>query len=391
MTARDNPKILFLTRSLDTGGAERQIVELASGLHSIGWDVKVATFYGGGALESRLRETGLDTICLDKQGRWDVVRFSWRLLRLLRKQRPDIAHGYLECANMPLTFLRPLLRNMRVVWGVRRSGMDVVENDWFSRVEIRLSVWLSRFADLIICNSRAGHTYHAQQGYPGERMVVIPNGIDLDQFRADAEARAKLRAGWGVADGQQLVGLVGRLHPMKDHPNFLRAAAQVSASHADVRFICVGDGPASYREELARIALELGLADRIIWSPARADVARVYNALDIAVSASSCGEGFSNTIAEAMATGVPVVATDVGDSAALVAELGWICAPSDSAALGAAISAALSALPIDAAALRRRIASSYGSAELLRGTVEHLSRLIEPLSATAEAHVELGR
>jgi glycosyltransferase involved in cell wall biosynthesis len=391
MTARGKPNIVFLTRSLDTGGAERQIVELATGLRSIGWDVKVATYYGGGSLEHCLREAGIDPICLGKRGRWDIARFLWRLWKLLRELRPDIAHGYLELANIPLTLLRPLLRSTRVVWGVRRSGMDALEHDWFARAEIRVSTWLSRFADLIICNSRAGHAYHAQQGYPGERMVVIPNGIDLKQFRPDSEARAELRGALGIADGQRLVGLIARLHPMKDHQNFLRAAAQVADSDSDVRFICVGDGPDRYREELVSLGANLGLGKRIIWSPARADAWRVYNALDVAVSASSCGEGFSNAVAEAMATGVPVVATDVGDSAAVVGAMGWVCAPHDSAALGAAISAALAALPVDAAAVRQRIAVNFGAAELLRRTVEHLSRLIEPRPGTAQAHAELGR
>jgi glycosyltransferase involved in cell wall biosynthesis len=222
-------------------------------------------------------------------------------------------------------------------------------------------------------------------------MVVIPNGIDLEQFRPDSEARAELRTAFGIADGQKLVGLVARLHPMKDHQNFLRAAAQVADGDPDVRFICMGDGPHPYREELVSLGVKLGLGKRIIWSPARADAWRVYNALDVAVSASSCGEGFSNAVAEAMATGVPVVATDVGDSAAVVAGTGWVCAPHDSAALAGAISAALAALPVDSAAVRERIAVSYATGELLRRSLEHLSRLIEPVPGTAHAHAELGR
>jgi glycosyltransferase involved in cell wall biosynthesis len=256
--------------------------------------------------------------------------------------------------------------------------MDVGATDALFRIELKLGVILSRFADLIICNSQAGCTYQTHRGYFSERMVVVPNGIDVQRFRPDAHARAELRAEWGIGARVALIGLVARLDPMKDHPNFLRAAARLAASGPQVRFVCVGDGPAEYRRELSALSDSLGLAGRLIWAGPRVDVWRVYNALDVAVSASAFGEGFSNTIAEAMATGVPCVVTDVGDSAALVGPMGWVCAPSNSDALAREISSALSSLPVDPAIIRQRIVSNYSSGELLRRSCEHLSKLLEP-------------
>ena len=367
------------------------MVELAIGLHGIGWDVQVATFYAGGAFEKHLHDAGLRTICLDKAGRWDVLGFGWRLARLLRDERPHVVHGYLDVPNILLAGLRGAMPGARVVWGIRASNMDVRCYDTLFRIQSRLGTMLSRFADLIICNSHAGYAYHAERGYFIKRMIVIPNGIDLEQFRPDREARAELRAAWGIAASQRLIGLVGRLDPMKDPVNFLNAAARLASAHADVRFVCVGDGSPAYRDGLIRLAQGLGLSDRLIWSPARVDVWRVYNALDMAVSSSSFGEGFPNTIAEAMATGVPCVVTDVGDSASLVGKLGSVCAPNDSEALAQAISAALSALPVDSALIRQHIAAHYSSDELLRRTNEQLSNLIEPLRAEPSAQVEMER
>src|SRR5204863_331451 len=125
-----------------------------------------------------------------------------------------------------------------------------------SRTGSRLDVGLPTEADLIICNSTSGLEHHAERGYPRGRMVVIPNGIDHEAFAPDPAARRAIRAGWGVPDSDRLVGLVGRLDPMKDHPTFLRAAALVASERPGVRFVCVGHGPASAREPLERLAAE---------------------------------------------------------------------------------------------------------------------------------------
>src|SRR5204863_1200221 len=207
--ARGDPgkaRILFLARSLTTGGAERQLAELALGLRDSGWDVNVATFYAGGSFEEVLRARGLTPICLDKSGRWDVLRFAWRLARLVRTLRPQIAHGYLDMANIMLSLTRFASPDTRVVWGVRASNMDARHYDRWFHVERFLGVAFSRFADLIICNSHAGRDYHAALGYPRERMIVIQNGIDMEQFRRDGQARAELRGEWGIEPTQKLVG-----------------------------------------------------------------------------------------------------------------------------------------------------------------------------------------
>jgi glycosyltransferase involved in cell wall biosynthesis len=386
MSSMTQPAIVFLVRSLDMGGAERQLVELARGLHRAGWRVEVITFYAGGPLEPLLKADGVPLFFLHKRGRWDILCL-WNLARFLRRSHPDIVHGYLPLPNVLLVLLRPTGRT-RVIWGIRASNMDLERYDWLARVEFWLGTMLSRFADLIICNSNAGRVYHVARGYPHATSVVVPNGISLDDFRPDASARAELRREWGIRHDEHLVGLVARLDPMKDHSNFLRAAAQVLASRSDVRFVCVGEGPSEYRRRLEILTTSLGLRGRVCWVNARPDVWRVYNALDVAVLSSAFGEGFPNVVAEAMATGVPCVVTDVGDAAAVVADQGWVCPPSDSAALARAIGAALKALPCDGQAIRARIASQYSSQALFERTT---TRLLALLESTFEAKRFHGR
>ena len=368
-------KILFLIRSLSIGGAERQLVILAKGLHQQGHEVSVAIFYAGGPLEKELHETGIPVFALHKSGRWNVLPFFMRLVRVVWKLKPRVIYGFLGTPNILSAFLKPIFPKIRMVWGVRASNMDLDRYDWLARAGYRLECWLSRFADLIICNSRAGLEYAAAHGFPRGKMTVIPNGIDTERFKPDAAARTRVREEWGIAENEILIGLVARLDPMKDHPTFLRAAAMLARERPDVRFVCVGDGPESYRAELHRLTIELGLDGKLILAGARRDMPAVFNALDIA-SSSSYGEGFSNAIAEAMACGVPCVVTDVGDSALIVGETGGVVPPSRPDALCEGFRLMRGRLGPDLRdAVRASIVNRFTSDVLITDTVEVLCRM----------------
>jgi glycosyltransferase involved in cell wall biosynthesis len=336
-----------------------------------------------------LQKARVPLFCLNKRGRWDLLCLL-RLAHRLRRNTPDILHGYLPLPNVLLLLLRPSVRT-RVVWGIRASNMDLSRYDWLARVEFWLGTKLSRFANLIIFNSSAGRRYHLGRGYARDKTTVVPNGIDVRHFRPDAAARTELRREWGIREGESLVGLVARLDPMKDHATFLHAAAQVIGSGRKVRFVCVGDGPSEYRETLQALATSLQIGSRLCWIGARADVWRVYNALDVAVLSSSFGEGFPNVVAEAMATGLPCVVTDVGDAAAVVGDRGWVCAPGDSAGLARGIRAAIDGLPCDADANRVRILSHYSSEALLERTATRLLALLDSPDLASERRSAVRR
>lgn len=332
-------RLLLIIRSLNQGGAERQLVELVRGLDKSRFAVTVATFYDGGKLRPELERFERVKVCsLHKKGRWDILPFLFRLERLVLQLRPHIIYASMGVSN-ELGLLAGRTVGARVAWGLRASNVDFSRYGWASQWSFRVGAWLSRFADLIIANSYAGKQHQIAQGYHGKRMIVIPNGIDTGRFYPDREGGRRLREEWRIEDGRALIGLVGRLDPMKDHPTFLRAATLLRKERPHVRFVCVGDGPEAYSRELAALAEALDLSEHLIWAGARSgsDMPSVYSALDIACSSSSDGEGTSNAIAEAMACEVPCVVTCVGDAARLVGKSEQIVPPRNPAALSAAL------------------------------------------------------
>lgn len=375
-TGPANLSVVLICQALVTGGAQRQVVQLARTLHSNGVRACVVTFYDGGELVGDLKRSGVPHISLAKKGRWDLFGFLWRLVATLRRLDPDVIYGFMAVVDVLLVLLRPLLpRQAAVVWGVRSSNLKSEHYDWLLRLFLKIESALSRKADLIISNSISGRDDVVARGFPTERVIVIPNGIDTGTFRYDSEGRERLRAEWKVGRDEVLVGLPARLDPMKGHETFIRAAAEVVRRSPRARFVCVGDGPVAVRRRLHALARQIGLDRELIWAGSRTDMPAAYSAMDIVVSSSSFGEGFSNSIGEAMACARPCVVSDVGDSRKVVGESGVVVRADDPAGLAAAIG-----LLIDGdrkameAAARERAVNEFGVRAMVDRTVDAFVR-----------------
>lgn len=376
-------KIMFLARSLGLGGAERQLIELASALHRRGHDVSVAVFYTGHPLDVDLERVGVPLHDLGKRGRWDLSGFAARMLRLIRTERPDVLHSYLTVPNILAAISAPLLQPTAIVWGVRASNLNIEHYDWLTSLTERAGVLLARRTDRIIVNSQAGFRHHVRLGHPESKMRVIENGIDTQRFRRDPRQGGALRRHWGVNSDEVLLGLVGRLDPMKGHLTFFEAASRIAAMDKKTRFVCAGGGGGGgkpeFAAELRRSADEFGLTDRLIWQEALPDPVPLYSALDCLCSASIFGEGFPNVVAEAMACEVPCVVTDVGDSARIVQCPRYVARPGDASSLFQAMVALLGDLAsghVDRAALRRRIVDDFSLEQLLVRTESTLAEVL---------------
>lgn len=331
-------RILFLMRSLEIGGAERQVVELVKKMDHSRFDILVVTFYDGGPLRPLLENLpGVRVVSLGKTGRWDLISFFWKLLGIVRAYRPDLIQSYLDVPNS-FNVLAGKLLGIKSVLGASASFVDFSRYDWTHTLVYKTGAFLSHFADKTIANSKAGEKYNVEHGYAAKKMSVIPNGIDTHTFRPDQSAGNRLRTQWGIGETEIVVGIVGRIDPMKDHSTFLRAAALVAQQFPAGRFVCIGRGPQAYQAEMKALAASLLNDGKVFWisNCEDKDIPAAYNAFDVLVS-SSYGEGLPVVLGEAMASGTPCVVTNVGDSAFAVGDTGLVVPPQNPATLAEAI------------------------------------------------------
>ena len=368
MTVTDSRplSVLLLARSLDPGGSERQLVELALGLSKRGHKVRVAVFYGGGSLEAALGPGSIELVDLGKRGRWDAAAFLIRTAAAIRRLKPDVIYSFLGGANIVAAVVRPFIGRAKLVWSVRNTEFDRSVDHWLARAGHALETALAHSPDAIIANSEGGRAFAIGRGFPESTIVLVPNGTDTGRFRPDAALRRKVRRKLGLGQDEIAIGVLARLNATKDYPTFLRAAAEIAPRTPRARFLCVGSG--SELDTLQRLANGLGIADRVQFT-GELDALAALNAFDVACS-TSVTEGFSNAIAEAMACGLPCIVTDVGDSASIVGDSGTVVPPSSPTVLAQAIKQVIRGLDEhDPSKPRQRIINEFSIDKMVDRTV----------------------
>ena len=374
-------KILLLIRSLNIGGAERQVVSLAKTISALGTEVHVAVKASGGPLESDLNDVPNVTLYhLGARGIVGQIKYFFKLRRLIKSNRYDAVYGFMPLPNLALLVARTLRNRPLIAWGVRSSDVD--PSLYSSRVKwtMRFEKYLSRFADRVITNSQAALEEYRLNGYPHSKLSHIPNAIDVERFKPNPEARQLLEAETGIRPDSPVIGIFARIHPMKDHMTFIKSASALVKNVPNVRFICAGEDPEGYAAYAARIrqnATERELDDHIIWLGPRKDPEYLMAACDVTTLTSDSGEGFPNSVAESLACGTPCVVTDVGDGPVIVNNAEAVVARGDSEELAAAWQALLETVAGDSATtatdLRNSIVERYSPAQIGRETLSQLA------------------
>jgi len=240
---------------------------------------------------------------------------------------------------------------------------------------IKIGAGLSSYVDHVIYNSSLSAVQHQNLGYSSKNGIILPNGFDLDEFNIDLKARNSFRIELGVSQSQFLVGYIARFHPKKDHKTFVRAANKIAIANPDVRFVLVGRDLLSTNGELSSMLASMNLEGKIFLMGERNDIPQINAALDVAVSTSAWGEGFPNVIGEAMASGVPCVVTDVGESARVVGDTGKVVQPENPTALSTALLSLLSLSDIE----RRRLGESARQRIAEEFSISNVSEMYESL------------
>ena len=338
-------KILITIRSLHIGGSERQVVALTKSMSALGNEVHVVTFARGGPLESDLSDVPkVQLHSLSRSGLIGKFQFILRLRSLIKSNEYDAVYGFLPTPNLALLVAHTIRRRPKIAWGVRSSGLDLSQYDRRVKWAMRLEKWLSRLADQVITNSQAALEEYRQNGYPYSKLAYVPNVIDIDRFHPNPEARNTVRNELVIPNDAPVIGIFARLHPMKDHTTFLRAAKILTKSMPDAKFICVGgtsSGYSNYEQGIKANATELGLNESVLWLGPRNDPEDLMAACDLTTLTSDSGEGFPNSVAESMACGVPCVVTDIGDASAIASTYSATVQPANPEQLASAWESAL--------------------------------------------------
>lgn len=361
---RSHPVWCVFLRSLPVGGVERQFTQLVNRLVSRRRVILVTLFRADGRasklLSGEVQHRALfDLPDTGKTPAWMLLKAPVLLSRLCREEDVGIVYSAREVSNLIAACAARRLPEVFLIWGHRCSA-----HQFSPRIRILLPLlrMVRGRVDLEIANSEAGLDYYRGMGFCRGRVMRLPNFIDTDHFKPDLDAQARLRESWGIGESERVIGIVGRLAPMKNQRGFVRAAALAAQHLPGVKFFVLGPGPESERRALMQLAEELGLRGRFVIHDAvpMAETAGVFNALDLLCSASLYGEGFSNVLAECLACGTPVVATDVGAAREIVADYGEVVKPGDEQAL--------------ADAMRRAVESPFDR----EAVVDHIRQLCDP-------------
>jgi glycosyltransferase involved in cell wall biosynthesis len=370
-------KVCHVITGLDVGGAELALCGLLETLREP--ENSVVVLRGKSVLSGRV--AGLARLRhLDmRPGRatpGDVLRLRRALCD--RNDKPDVVHAWMYHANLLASLALAGLRTP-LIWGIHHSLSDLASEKRRTRAVIRANAWLSGSPACIRYVSAVAAVQHRRFGFAGARAVVIPNGYDTERLKPDPAARARVRRELDIAPDALVIGMVARVHPTKDHGNFLAAAARFRTNHPGVVFVLVGEGVDADNPALLDAIGRHGLRRCVRLCGRREDIAALDAAFDIATLASR-GEAFPNALPEAMACGTPCVSTDVGDAAMIIGNTGVVVRPRDAAALcsGWAKLAALTASERQAlgSRARHRVIAHFAREAIGRRFVELYRELV---------------
>ena len=316
-------RILHIIPTLDRGGAEKQLVLLAKGLPREEFEVHVCALERGGPLETELGDAGIRVTVIGK--RWTVDPFAARKLRtLINQTRPDLVHTWLFEAGFHGRVLAKLMGIRRIVASLPR-GEPKLQWQWIAERK------LAKITNRVVLNSAHVKDVLIAHGLPSDKLMVISNGVPPAQ-PSDVSREELFRELHLPADARP-IGIVGRLVPEKGVKELIWACELVRVLHPNVHLLVIGDGPQrSSLEEFASGASDL---EHIRFLGERNDVSRIVPHLEMLWHGSE-RESQSNAIMEAMASGVPVVASDIPGNRELIAhgETGYLIQIGDRAEWG---------------------------------------------------------
>jgi len=342
-------KVMLLTSSLHYGGAERQVVELAKHLDRRRFEPLLCCLDGTRTLFD-LSPSPTPVLMAKRRLRFDPIPF-FQVAWLLRQRSIDVLHCFLFDAEIIGRLAGRLTHVPAVIASERNSDYPPMP------VKDRIQRLTRPCVDLMIANSHAGKRYAiGHLGFEPARVAVVHNGVDTERFSPGDQVSARDRL--GIPADAAVVGMFASFKEQKNHAMYFRAASRILDHRPNTWFLCVSYVPwypwshhtaDEYQASLHRLLARSRLGNRMKILTDRTDVEQLYCACDVTLLTSR-REGTPNVVLESMASGVPVIATDVADNALILDEGsgGSVVSPDDDAAMADHVCQLLA----DAAALR---------------------------------------
>jgi glycosyltransferase involved in cell wall biosynthesis len=321
-------KIVHVITGLNGGGAQYFLYRLLPHLLK-NHQCEVISLSDIGLLGEKIGNLGVPVRAVEMGRSPFVLGSFFKLRRYLKTSRPDVVHTWMYHSDLLGGLAARSLGIRGVVWAIHSPDVDERYIKLPTRIIARICAALSSFipASIVSC-SQAAWENHARFGFRPRNITVIPNGFDVSSFRPNAEARRRIRIETGIAQDAPVVGMIARFHEQKGHKDFLSAATRLREQVPSVRLLLAGRDIDRENQKLMQWIKGAGLESTVVLVGPRNDVPDILASLDALVSP-SLGEAFPLIIGEAMACGVPCVATNVGDTALIMGDTGIATEPGD--------------------------------------------------------------
>ena len=330
-------KIVHIISSLHIGGAQQALYKLVTNLDYSLKDQMVISLTDDGIIGKKIENLGIHVEYLNmRRGTLKLGKLIY-LIRCILKFKPSIIQTWMYHADLIGSLVSIFVRDSNLIWNIRQTDID---KKWMKKRSIliaKICSFLSYFfPKKIICCSKSSYESHVIFGYSENRMVMIPNGFDLNNFKPNKVDKESNRCELNILKDEFVIGLVARFHPVKDHKTFIESISLVIKNKQNIKVIMCGEGINYKNDTLFKMIKSFNLEKTINLLDKQSDLPKIYSTMNILVS-SSISEGFPNVIGEAMACGVPCVATAVGESSFIIGKTGLVVPSQDSKLLAKAL------------------------------------------------------
>ena len=325
-------KVVHIIISLELGGAERMLERLViESAKNPSIKQSIITLKKKGSIGRQLQNQGFEVLSLNMKSLFSSPIIILKLIQIFRLGRPDAVYTWMYHADLIGGLAAFFAGVKNIIWGIRNTS---IPQGIFSvtSIVIKICSILSFYIPKkIICCAEAAKAVHIKLGFCASKMIVIPNGYDLNELKSSHDLRNRARKDLGLSERTLIVGIVGRFDPLKDFRNFVEASGLVSRDIDNIKFLMIGKDLDNNNIELKMWIKNTAYPDNFILI-GETNPRDLIAAMDL-FCLSSKAEGFPNVVAEAMAMQIPCVVTDVGDAARIVDESGVVVEPMNPKAL----------------------------------------------------------